>query len=114
MWPHMTFRKHYIIIGNRRHGYTLRPARGVTMLICESANINDRFPNDEIPRMLAELPRLIAERHAAQRDAAQSEVLRFRVTPEEKQRIERNAFDAGFDTVSAYLRQVALGDEADT
>ena len=81
------------------------------MLVCESADIRERFPNDEIPRILAQLPRLISDRAAALREEeAQSEVLRFRVTPNEKRRIEEVALAAGFDTVSAYLRAVALND----
>lgn len=104
----MSVRKHYIIIGNRRHGYTLHPAKKVTMLVCKSADIDARFPNDEIPQILAELPRIIVERHQALAGESQSEVLRFRVTPSEKAQIEQNAFNAGFDTVSAYLRSEAL------
>lgn len=104
----MSVRKHYVIIGNRRHGYTLRPSRRVTVLVCKSADIDARFPNDEIPRILAELPQRILEQRQREAREQQSEVLRFRVTPTEKQRVEQRAYEAGFDTVSAYLRAVAL------
>lgn len=104
----MSVRTHYIIIGKERHGYTLATARKVTHLICRSANIEDRFPNDEIPRILAELPRLIAAHNRAHAATQQTEVVRFRVTEEERAQIEHNAFTAGYDTISGYLRDVAL------
>lgn len=103
----MSVRKHYIIIGKERHGYTLNPTPKVTHLICRSANIEDRFPNDEIPRILAELPSLIAAHNNAAA-LQQTEVVRFRVTENEREQIEHNAFTAGYDTISAYLRDVAL------
>ncbi|MAZ67680.1 hypothetical protein CL652_02850 [bacterium] len=104
----MSVRKHYIVIGNRRHGYTLQPARKVTTLICKSANIEERFPNDEIPRILSQLPQIIRENYGLLQSVAQTEILRFRVTDEEKGAIEQNARKAGYSSVSAYLRDVAL------
>lgn len=104
----MSIRKHYIIIGNKRHGYTLLPARNVTTLICRSANIEARFPNDQIPRILAELPQIIVEQGNLSLDSPQTEVLRFRVSEDEKAQIEHNAFEAGYSTLSSYLRDVAL------
>ena len=104
----MSVRRHYIIIGNRRHGYTLQPARNVTMLICESENISARFPNSEIPNILAELPRIILEQYTEDSNEPQTQVLRFRVSETEKDQIEHNAYEAGYEYVSAYLRDVAL------
>lgn len=104
----MSIRKHYIIIGNRRHGYTLVPARKATTLICRSANIEARYPNDEIPRILSELPRLIVQQRSLSTDAPQTEVVRFRVSEDERAQIEHNAFEAGYENISAYLRDVAL------
>lgn len=105
----MSVRKHYIIIGNRRHGYTLSPARKLTLLVCKSADIAERFPNDEIPKILAQLPRIIGERRQLQE--AQSEVMRFRVSRAEREAIEQRALASGYDTISAYLRDVALQKE---
>lgn len=98
--------KHYVIIGNRKYGYTLTPTRRVTTLVCRSANINDRFANDEIPRVLSNLPRLILD--ALNAAETQSEVMRFRVTPEEKEQIAHNAIESGFDNISAYIRSKLL------
>jgi len=101
-------RKHYIIIGNKRHGYTLQPARSVTTLICRSANIEARFPNDEIPKILAELPKIIIKQDISNDNEPQNEVLRFRVSESEKEQIEYNAYKKGYEYVSAYLRDIAL------
>lgn len=104
----MSIQKHYIIIGNRRHGYTLYPAQKVTTLVCKSANISGRFPNDQIPNILTELPRIILEQYETFESEPQTEVLRFRVSESEKEQIELNASEAGYGYVSAYLRDVSL------
>lgn len=103
--------KHYVIIGNRKYGYTLEPTRKATTLVCRGANINTRFANDEIPRVLSDLPRMILD--AMQAIETQSEVMRFRVTAEEKEQIASNAVDEGFDNISAYIRSKLL-EENDT
>ncbi len=99
--------KHYVIIGNRKYGYTLRPARRVTTLVCRGANINERFSNNEIPQVLSKLPGLILAAISAAE--TQSEVMRFRVTNEEKEQIAHNAVGEGFDNISAYIRSKLLG-----
>ena len=104
----MAIIKHYILVGNKRYDYTLEPARSHTTIVCRGANLNQRFSNDQIPAVLTQLAREIML--ARSEAAAQSEVMRFRVTPDEKQMIEQRALDAGFDNVSAYLRYVALGE----
>ena len=98
--------KHYIVIGNRKYAYVLRPARKTTMLICEDVNLQERVDNEQLPHVLAMLPRMILS--ALQEAQRQSEVLRFRVSPEEKERIMRDALEAGFDTISAYIRSRLL------
>jgi len=104
----MSTQKHYIIIRNQRYGYTLHPMLKVTRLVCRSANIEERFPNNEIPRILSELPSRINEHLSGVTNAQQTEVIRFRVSPQEREEIEDNAIDAGYDTLSAYLRDVSL------
>lgn len=108
----MSVRKHYIIIGNKRHGYTLYPAQKVTTLVCKSANISARFPNDQIPDILAKLPHIILEQYGE--NEPQTEVLRFRVSENEKEQIAQKAYDAGYEYISAYLRDVALQREKDS
>lgn len=104
---HMAVLKHYIIVGNRRYEYVLEPSRTRTMLVCEGAGINARYDNSDIPRVLAGLADTIL-RIAEGGPDGQSEALRFRVTPAEKERIMRDAYDAGHETISAYLREKVL------
>lgn len=104
----MAVLKHYIIIGNRKYEYVLEPTRTRTMLVCEGAGINERFDNSEIPMVLANLPNIIIKL-AEEAAGLQSEALRFRVTPAEKEQIMRSAYEAGYDNVSAYLRDKILG-----
>jgi len=54
-----------------------------TTIICEGAGIRAQFPNEQVPIILAELAKAIMQ--AKQEVEAQSEVIRFRVTPTEKQ-----------------------------
>ncbi len=98
--------KHYVIIGNRKYGYTLQPKRTVTTLVCRGAGINERFANNEIPQVLSNLPGLILR--ALQAEETQAEVMRFRVTGEEKEQITHNAIEGGFDNISAYIRSKLL------
>lgn len=98
--------KHYVIIGNRKYGYTLHPKRSATTLVCRGANINERFANDEIPQVLSQLPRMILA--VLQAAETQSEVMRFRVTQEEKEKIAHNAITEGYDNISAYIRSKLL------
>ena len=98
--------QHYILIGNKRYGYTVAPTKQMTTIVVKEAGIKLRVPNDRVPQVLGELARqIIAQR---QQSEAQSEVLRFRVTPSEKQQIEEQATSNGFNNVSAYLRSVAV------
>jgi len=104
--------QHYILIGNKRYGYTMAPAKQYTTIVVKEAGLKLRVPNDQVPQVLGELARqIIANRDVAE---AQSEVLRFRVTPTEKQQIEQAAIEAGFNSVSAYLRNVAVGELDET
>ena len=98
---------HYILVGNKRYEYSLQPAKGSTTIICEGAGIRAQFPNEQVPLVLAQLAKEIM--HARQEVEAQSEVLRFRVTPSEKQMMEKRALALGFKNMSSYLRAVALG-----
>ena len=98
---------HYILVGNKRYEYTLQPKAQTTTIICEGAGIRAQFPNEQVPVVLAELAKAIMQ--AKREVEAQSEVIRFRVTPTEKQLMEKRALALGFKNMSAYLRAVALG-----
>lgn len=98
---------HYILVGNKRYEYTLQPQKQHTTIICDAAGIRNQFKNEEVPQILAELAKVIIQ--AKQESDAQSEVVRFRVSANEKQLMERRALALGFENLSTYLRAAALG-----
>jgi len=104
---HMVSMKHYIVVGNRKYEYVLEPARTRTSLVCEGAGIEQKYSNSEIPAILASLPQIIISL-SEQSAGVQSEALRFRVTPAEKEQIALDAYEAGYDNMSAYLRDKVL------
>lgn len=99
--------KHFLTIQNRKYSYTIRRHSDTTSLVdCAAANISQEFPNGDIPALLTDLPELIlAEKQYKEQ---QSEVIRFRVTPEDKKRIEPQALKKGYTSVSDFLRTLAL------
>lgn len=102
-----TFSQHYITIGNKKHEYILESiSDSTTKLICEDANINQEFPNEDIPEILQDLANLIiAEKEYSK---TQSETIRFRVTPEDKKQIELAAIKNGYQSISSFLRDISL------
>lgn len=100
--------KHYITINNKKYFYTLRKIdKNTTFVQCEAANMAQEFLNADIPNLLNDLPQLIlAEKNYHKQ---QSEMIRFRVTPEDKKQIEKQALKKGYHSVSGFLRDLALG-----
>lgn len=104
MAKHLT---HYINIGNKKYSYELLPSdEGATKVVCEAANIEQEFLNEDIPGLLADLPNLILAEKKYKK--AQNIVIRFRVSSEDKKRIEKNATKKGYSSVSSFLRDLAI------
>ncbi|MFZ2681604.1 MAG: hypothetical protein WAZ14_00690 [Patescibacteria group bacterium] len=103
-----TLTKHSITLNHRRYGYSLKKIdKDTSHVECPAANINQAFLNADIPALLSDLPQLIlAEKNYHKQ---QNQLLRFRVTPEDKQRIEHRAQKQGYQSVSEFLRDSALG-----
>ncbi len=100
--------KYFITINNKKYFYTLNKIDKDTSLVaCEAANISQAFLNADIPNLLNDLPNLIL----AEKDynKQQSEMIRFRVSPEDKKQIEKKALKKGYQSVSGFLRDLALG-----
>lgn len=99
--------KHFITLNNKKHFYTLKSVDAESTFVeCESANIAQPFLNQDIPALLIDLPDLIlAEKEYKKK---QSEVIRFRVSVEDKKKIEEKALRGGYGTVSGFLRDLAL------
>ncbi len=102
--------KHSITVKNKKHTYFLKPKKGgITYVVCKSAKIDQDFLNEDIPALLADLPKLIIAEQEYKK--AQSVTVQFRLKPEEKKLIEQKATKQGFSSISAYLRSLALGGE---
>jgi hypothetical protein len=100
--------KHFITINNKKYFYTLKHAgKNTTFVECEAANIGQEFLNEDIPDLLNDLPNLIMAEKKYKKQ--QSEMIRFRVSPDDKKVIEKKAVQKGYPSVSGYLRDLALG-----
>lgn len=99
--------KHYITLNNQKYDYSIvKKTKETTFFECKAANIAQEFLNEDIPELLVDLPNLIiAEKEYK---TSQSETLRFRVSANDKKRIEEKAIKSGYESVSDYLRNVAL------
>jgi len=99
--------KHFIIIQNKKYPYDLSPAgEKSTFVRCNAAKIAQEFPNEDVPSLLLDLSNLIlAEKNYKKNE---TEIIHFRVDPENKKKIEEKAFRKGFRSVSRYMRYLAL------
>lgn len=97
-----------ITVQNKKYEYTLKSTKekGVVRFVCKGANIDQDFLAEDIPVLILNLPALIVAERAYQDN--QTEVVRFRISSEDKKKIEKKAHASGFDTVSDYLRARAL------
>ncbi len=100
--------RHVIVIGKKKYNYELQPARRFTLLVIRELGLEEKIPNEKLPEILLKLPEIILSAKEEE-SSKQTEVMRFRVSPEEKAEIERLAYENGFDSVSAYIRATALG-----
>jgi hypothetical protein len=99
---------HFITIQNKKHFYTLKPLnKNSTFFECRDANISQEFLNKDIPALLNDLPNLIIAEKEYKKN--QSDIIRFRVSPEDKKTIEKKAVENGYSSVSVFLRHLALG-----
>lgn len=99
--------QHSITLNHKIYPYTLKKIDQDTSFVeCKAANIAQEFLNDDLPNLLHDLPQLILAEKIYHKQ--QSQLIRFRVTPEDKQRIEKQALKKGYRTVSKFLRDLAL------
>lgn len=97
-----------ITVQNKKYEYTLKSAKekGVIRFVCKGAHIDQDFLAEDVPALILDLPELILAERTYQDN--QTEVVRFRISAEDKKKIEKKALASGFDTVSDYLRARAL------
>ena len=98
---------HSITINNKTHKYSIKKINPNTSFFeCKAANIAQEFLNEDIAPLLIDLPELILSEKNYR--AENKDVIRFRLTAEEKSQIEKKAVQSGYPTVSAFLRSLAL------
>ena len=100
--------KHTITVKNKRYEYTITPINKKWVFFeCPAGGIAQRFLAEDIMALLIDLPELILMEIDYQKK--QNEVIRFRISSEQKKEIEKRAVREGYPTVSSFLRHLALG-----
>ena len=100
--------EHSITLNNKKYSYALKKVGDkLTFVECEAANISQEFPNEDIPSLLNDLPKLILAEKKYWKQ--QEGIIRFRISSEDKKRIEKKALQKGYPSVSSFLRDLALG-----
>jgi len=96
-----------ITVNNKRYSYSLESIKkDIVFVECKDANIAQEFPTEDIANLLIDLPNLIiAEKEYNKK---QSEIIRFRISPKDKNRIEEKAVKEGYESISDYMRHLAL------
>jgi len=96
-----------INIKNKAYPYTLeKNPDGTIHIVSKAAKINQSFLAEDVSSLILDMPNLIiAEQNYENKN---SDVIRFRVTTEEKRKIEKTAIEKGYSSVSAYLKKLAL------
>jgi len=101
---------HYLTINNKKYSYILKKINDNTTFVeCKDANIYQEFLNEDIPNLLRDLPNLIISEKKYK--SHNSEIIRFRISINDKKIIEKKAIKKGYATVSAYLRDLSLNDK---
>lgn len=96
-----------LTVQNKKYTYSLTQKSDEIVLVeCEAARIKQDFLKEDVVDLLIDLPNLIIAEKEQQ--ARQNDIVRFRVSAEDKSKIEKKAIKAGFQTVSDYLRHIAL------
>ncbi len=100
--------EYYIIVNNKKFSYSLKKISNTTSFVnCEAANIAQEFLNEDVPDLLRDLPNLILAEIKYKNN--QEQVIRFRITVEDKKLIMKRAYENGYKTISGYLRDLAIG-----
>lgn len=101
--------KFYTSLNNKKYPYTLRPhSEQTTWVECEAAGISQDFLHEDIPALLMDLPYLIESEKEYKKN--QENVIRFRISNEDKRVIKKKAAKLGYKSISSYLRDLALRD----
>jgi len=96
-----------ITVNNKKYSYTLEKKNNDIIFVeCKDANIAQDFLTEDVANLLIDLPNLILAEKVYKKK--QSEIIRFRISAADKSRVEKKAVKEGYDSVSDYLRNLAL------
>jgi hypothetical protein len=96
-----------ITVKNKIYSYTLeKKESGAVHIIAKDACLDQEFLSEDVGEIIVDLPNLIIAEQEYERK--QSDVIRFRVSGVDKARIEKKAQEKGYDSVSGYVRDLAL------
>lgn len=96
-----------ITIHNKKYAYSLEEKKNdAVFIVCKDANIAQEFLAEDVASLLIDLPNLIMAEKEYKK--AQSEVIRFRISSKDKNKIEEKAVKEGYSSVSNYMRHLAL------
>jgi len=97
-----------ITVNNKKYFYTIKKYHNESVYIeCKSAEVAMECLNEDIPRIVFSLPKLIIETQKP-KEKNNEPVIRFRVTKEEKIEIQKRALERGYKDVSRFLKAIAL------
>ena len=100
--------KSYITVNGKKYFYTLEKInKEETFFRCKGTHIAQPFPDEDIPALLVDLPELIISEQEYYKN--QKEIIRFRISAEDKKRIQKKAIKSGYNSVSSFLRDLGLG-----
>ncbi len=96
-----------ITLKNKIYPYTLeKTSAGTIHIVSKDACLDQEFLSEDVSEIILDLPMLIlAEQEYIRK---QSDVIRFRVSGTDRARIEKKAIKKGYDSVSGYVRDLAL------
>ncbi len=96
-----------ITVQNKKYEYRIEKIHDEsTYLECKEAAIAREFLNDDIAQVIFSLPKLILTHKKNEYRSKQT--IRFRVTGEEKQRLEQKAVDRGYRTLTAMIKDAVF------
>lgn len=97
---------HSIIVDGKQYRYSMRKIDDeMTYFYCRAAQLSQEFYHEDIPELLQNLPDHIRD---AKEYEKRQEVIRFRISMEDKRKIYQKAMKHGYTSVSQYLRDLAL------
>ena len=99
--------EHFVVVNSKKYNYTLKKLGAKKIFIeCRDADIAQEFLNEDIPALLIDLPDLILE--GKKYKDHQNQMIRFRISPEDKKVIMKKAHGKGYKNISSFLRDLAL------